>query len=108
MNNRELKQKTISSMIWNTIQRFGTMVISFVSNIVLARLLMPEDFGSIGMLTIFISFSEVFIDGGFGSALIQKKNPTQDDYSTIFYWNLIVSTIASSAIYNPGNNNLLL
>lgn len=93
MNNRELKQKTISSMIWNTIQRFGTMIISFVSNIVLARLLMPEDFGSIGMLTIFISFSEVFIDGGFGSALIQKKNPTQDDYSTIFYWNLIVSTI---------------
>lgn len=93
MNNNELKQKTISSMIWNAIQRFGTMVISFVSNIVLARLLMPEDFGSIGMLAIFISISEVFIDGGFGSALIQKKNPTQDDYSTIFYWNLFVSSI---------------
>lgn len=93
MNNNELKQKTISSMIWNAIQRFGTMVISFVSNIVLARLLMPEDFGSIGMLSIFILISEVFIDGGFGSALIQKKNPTQDDYSTIFYWNLFVSSI---------------
>lgn len=93
MNNSELKQKTISSMIWNAIQRFGTMILSFGTNIVLARLLMPEDFGCIGMLSIFLALSNVFIDGGFGSALIQKKNPTQEDYSTIFYWNLFVSAI---------------
>ena len=88
-----LKQKTVSSMVWNTIQRFGTMTISFLSNLVLARLLVPDDFGAIGMLTIFISLSEVFIDGGFGSALIQKKEVTQSDYSTIFYWNLIVAVL---------------
>ena len=93
MNNSELKQKTISSMVWNAIQRFGTMILSFGTNIVLARLLMPEDFGCIGMLAIFLSLSQVFIDGGFGSALIQKKKPTQEDYSTIFYWNLFVSLI---------------
>lgn len=93
MNNTELKQKTISGMIWNAIERFGTMILSFATNIVLARLLMPEDFGCIGMLSIFLALSRVFIDGGFGSALIQKKNPTQEDYSTIFYWNLIVSAI---------------
>lgn len=92
MDNNSLKQKTISSMIWNAIQRFGTILLSFATNIVLARMLLPEDFGAIGMLAIFISLSEVFIDGGFGSALIQKKHPTQDDYSTIFYWNLAVST----------------
>lgn len=93
MDTNTLKQKTISSMIWNAIQRFGTMFLSFATNIVLARMLMPEDFGAIGMLAIFISLSEVFIDGGFGSALIQKKKPTQDDYSTIFYWNLAISTL---------------
>lgn len=88
-----LKQKTISSMTWNAIQRFGTMILSFISNLVLAWLLVPEDFGCIGMLSVFIAISEVFIDGGFGSALIQKKVATQEDYSTIFYWNLVVSII---------------
>ncbi len=78
-------------MSWNAIQRFGTMLLSFVSNLVLARLLLPEDFGCIGMLTIFIALSEAFIDGGFGAALIQKQDTTQKDFSTIFYWNLFVS-----------------
>ena len=86
-----LKQKTLTGMVWNAVQRFGTVILSFVSNLVLARLLLPEDFGCIGMLTIFIALSTAFIDGGFGAALIQKKEPTQTDYSTIFYWNLAVS-----------------
>lgn len=88
-----LKQKTISGMIWSFAQRFGVMLISFCANIVLARLLSPDDFGCIGMLMIFILIANTFIDGGFGSALIQKKQPTQDDYSTIFYWNLFISVI---------------
>ena len=61
------------------------MGISFVSNIILARLLTPDDYGCVGMLMIFITVANTFIDGGFGSALIQKKQPTQEDYSTIFY-----------------------
>lgn len=93
MAEKNLKQETISSMLWNAIQRFGTMILSFVSNLVLARLLMPEDFGCIGMLTIFIALAESFIDGGFGAALIQKQDTTQKDYSTIFYWNLFVSVL---------------
>lgn len=85
-------------MFWNAFQRFGVMLLSFVSNIVLAWLLVPEDFGCIGMLSIFIAVSEVFIDGGFGSALIQKKKATQEDFSTIFYWNLIVSFVLFLAL----------
>lgn len=80
-------------MIWSSLQRFGTMGISFISNIVLARLLTPDDYGCIGMLMIFIALSNTFIDGGFGSALIQKKRPTQEDYSTIFYWNIFLSVV---------------
>ena len=68
-----LKQQTVSGMIWSGVQRFGTMGISFISNMVLARLLTPDDFGCIGMLAIFIALSNTFIDGGFGSALIHKK-----------------------------------
>lgn len=75
-------------MVWSAVQRFGTLALSFVSNLVLARLLSPDDFGAIGMLAIFIALSTNFIDGGFGAALVQKTNPTQRDYSTIFYWNL--------------------
>ena len=93
MNHLDLKQKTISSMLWNAVQRFGTVFLMFVSNLVLARLLYPEDFGCIGMLSIFIALSKTFIDGGFGAALIQKKDVTQEDYSTIFYWNLLVSSV---------------
>lgn len=99
MDNSQLKKKTISSMLWNAVQRFGTMTISFVSNLVLARLLLPDDFGCIGMLAIFISLSEVFIDGGFGSALIQKKDASQVDFSTIFYWNLFVAVILFLVLY---------
>ena len=64
------------------------MFIQFISGIVLARLLTPYDYGCIGMLSIFMVLAEAFIDGGFGSALIQKKRPSQEDYSTIFWWNL--------------------
>lgn len=88
-----LKQQTISGMLWSAIQRFGTMIISFVSNIVLARLLSPNDYGCIGLLSIFIVLAETFVNGGFGAALIQKKEPTKEDYSTVFYWNIIVSVL---------------
>ncbi len=79
--------------MWSTIQRFGVMTVNLISNVVLARILSPDDFGCVAMLMIFISLANTLIDGGFGSALIQKKEPTQTDYSTIFYWNLLLSVI---------------
>ena len=88
-----LKKKTVRGMIWSTFQKFGTIIISFVSNMVLARLLTPDDYGCIGLLAIFITLSSAFINGGFGSALIQKKNPSEKDYSTIFFFNILVSCI---------------
>ena len=95
----DLKKKTLSGMIWSFVQRFGTMAISFVSNIVLARLLTPDDYGTIGMLMIFIAVANTFVDGGFGSALIQKKEPTQEDYSTIFWWNMFLSIVLYGLLY---------
>ena len=86
-------------MIWNAVERFGSSFFLFVSNLVLARLLSPDDFGCIGMLLVFISISDAIVDGGFGSALIQKKNPTATDYSTVFYWNLGLSFVLYATLF---------
>lgn len=99
MSSTTLKQKTFTGVVWSSIQRFGTMAITFASNIVLARLLSPDDYGCIGMLMIFISLSNTIIDGGFGSALIQKKEPTNEDYSTIFYWNIFLSIVLYAVLF---------
>ena len=85
---KSLKQKAAAGMVWTALQKYSKMVIQFISGIILARLLTPYDYGCIGMLSIFMVLAEAFIDGGFGSALIQKKRPTQVDYSTIFWWNV--------------------
>lgn len=88
----DISNKAVRGAVWATLDRFGTMGIQFIVNLILARLLVPEYFGIIGMIAIFIVVSQTLIDGGFTSALIQKKSPTQADYSTIFYWSTALST----------------
>lgn len=99
MKNRNLKQKAAAGMIWTALQNYSTMLIQFIAGIILARLLTPYDYGCIGMLSIFMVLAESFIDGGFGSALIQKKQPTQEDYSTIFFWNLGLAILLYAVLY---------
>ena len=96
---KSLKQKAASGMVWTALQKYSTMFIHFISGIILARLLTPHDYGCIGMLSIFMVLAEAFIDGGFGSALIQKKNPTQTDYSTIFFWNVFMAIMMYFVLY---------
>lgn len=86
-----LKRKTISGLFWNSLQRFGTLFITFFTNLLFARFLSPEDFGCIGLMMVFVAIANTLIDGGFATALIHKSSPTHDDYSTIFLWNLFVS-----------------
>lgn len=94
-----LKHKAATGMVWTAVQRYSKIFISFFSGIILARLLMPEDYGAIGMLAIFMSLAEVFIDAGFGSALIQKKSPTQTDYTTVFYFNIVMSLVLYMVLF---------
>ena len=86
-------------MVWTAFSKYSSMIIQFVSGIILARLLTPHDYGCIGMLSIFMVLAEAFIDGGFGSALIQKKNPTQEDYSTIFFWNIGMAAVMYAILF---------
>lgn len=80
-------------MFWSLLQNVGGRGITFLVTLVLARLLTPQDFGLIGMLTIFIQVSQSLINGGFNQALIQKKNTDEEDYSSVFYINLTVSGV---------------
>ena len=89
----DIKQKTKVGMLWNVIEKISIQLISFVLNIILARLLTPNDYGTVGMLAIFIAFSNVFIDSGFSRALIQKLDRTEKDFSTTLIFNIVISVI---------------
>lgn len=81
---------TIINFIWRFAERCGAQLVTFIVSIVLARLLVPEDYGVIALVTVFTTILQVFIDSGLGTALIQKKNADDLDFSSVFYFNLIV------------------
>ncbi len=93
MEKESLKKKTVNGVIWSAIDRFSTQGIQFVFSILIARLLMPSDYGVIAMLGIFLAVSNTFVDSGFGAALVQKANRTETDFSTVFYFNIVVAII---------------
>ena len=85
-----LKQVATKGVLWSSIERFSVQGIQFVIMIIMARLLTPEDYGLVGMLTIFLAVSQSLIDSGFSQALIRKQNRTEVDNSTVFYFNIAV------------------
>jgi teichuronic acid exporter len=85
-----IKTKAFSGLLWSFMDNFFTQGTIFFVGIILARLLSPKEFGLIGMTAIFIAVSQSIIDSGFTQALIRKKECTQSDYSTVFYFNLVI------------------
>lgn len=100
MAEENLREKAVSGILWSSVGRFGAIALNFLSNLVLARLLMPDDFGTVGMLYVFIAISNEFVLAGFGSALIQKKSPTELDYSSVFWWNLGASLVFYGILFS--------
>ncbi len=88
-----LKDIAAQGVIWSFIESFSVKIIQFMITIIMARMLTPSDYGLIGMLSIFMSISQVFIDGGFSSALIQKRERSIEDLSTVFYINVFFSIV---------------
>ncbi len=86
-----LKQKTVKGVSWSFVEQILTRGVNFVIGIVLARLLSPTDYGLVGMLGIFLAISQLFIDGGLTSALIRTKEPSEEDFSTVYIINLVLS-----------------
>lgn len=89
---KNLREKTLSGLFWNLTERVGLRILQFFPTIILARLLAPEQFGLVGMLSIFTALARTFLDSGFGLALIQKRETTYADECSIFYFNIFIGT----------------
>jgi teichuronic acid exporter len=94
----ELSIKTSRGMLWSLAENFGLQAFQFLISILLARLLLPADYGLIGMLTIFVITAQLLLDGGFGLALIQKKDASQVDNCSIFYFNLMIGVVLAGLL----------
>ena len=87
------KMTVISNLVWRFAERCGAQLVSFIVSIVLARILAPEDYGTIALVTVFTAILQVFVDSGLGTALIQKKDADEIDFSSVFYFNFVVCLI---------------
>lgn len=99
MKNLDSKTTVLSSLFWKLMERGGTQGIQFIVQIVLARLLLPEDYGLIALVTIFIALANTFIQSGFNTALIQKKDADEVDFSSVLYLSLLAAGILYIVLY---------
>ncbi len=89
----------MSNMLWRLAERLGAKGVEFVVSIVLARLLVPEVYGTIALVTVFITIMQVFVDSGLGNALVQKKDADQTDFSTVFYFNIAFCIVLYALLF---------
>ncbi len=94
-----LKNKTVKGTVWSSLDAFLGQGITFLVGLVLARLLSPEEYGLIAIITIFISVFNSIVDSGFSNALIRKQDATEADYNTVFYTNRAISAVLSTALF---------
>lgn len=99
MDDERIKSKVLSSLFWKLMERGGTQGIQFLIQIVLARLLSPEQFGTIAIVMVFVHFAQVFVQSGFNTALIQKKDADEEDFSSVFYLSLGIAGLLYFIIF---------
>jgi len=94
-----IKEQTFSGVKWTALESASTRVITFVLSILLARLLTPTDFGTIGVLAVFMAVSQTFIDSGFTHALVRKPDLSNDDCCTVFYFNIVIALVCYGMLF---------
>lgn len=99
MTEVSLKSQTIKGIGWSAVENITRLGVTFIVSIILARLLSPEEYGLIGILTIFIAVFNAIVDGGFTKAIIRKQDATDTDYSTIFYTNFFISVVLGALMF---------
>ncbi|MCQ2183054.1 MAG: lipopolysaccharide biosynthesis protein [Bacteroidales bacterium] len=85
--------RVTSGIAWSSIERFSTQGISFIISIILARIIAPDQYGLIAMIQVFLSIAQIFVDGGFANALIQKQDRNETDYITVYIFNFVVAAL---------------
>lgn len=93
------KGNVVSNFIWRFAERCGAQLVTFIVSIILARILAPEDYGTIALVTVFTTILQVFVDSGLGTALIQKKNADDLDFSSVFYFNFVVCFVLYAGMF---------
>ena len=93
------KNNISTNVVWRMLERFSAKIVTFLVSLVLARLLDPAAYGTIALVTVFTTILEVFIDSGLGNALIQKKDADNIDFSTVFYFNMVMCSVLSSVMF---------
>ena len=93
------KKSAVSGFVWKFAEQLCTKLISFVISVILARLLMPEDYGVIALTSIFITLCDIFVSYGFATSLIQKKDPDELDYSSVFYTSLVIAIFLYGVLF---------
>jgi len=99
MSNQITKDKIIVSLLWRILERGGTQGIQFLVQIILARLLLPEEYGVIAIISVFIIIANVFVQSGLNTALIQKKDTDDTDFSSVFYLSVVVAGIVYTVLF---------
>lgn len=99
MVEQNLKRKVVSGFFWQLMQKILIQLISFGVSVVLARILMPDDFGIVALAGMFLILVGIFVDNGLGTALVQKKNADELDYNTVFYSNILFAFIIYTIVY---------
>lgn len=94
-----LRNKTVKGTVWSMFERFSVQAVSFLVMILMARVLTPNDYGIVGMITIFIAISQALVDGGFSQALIRKQDRSELDNSTVFFFNLASGLLLYLLLY---------
>ena len=95
-----LREKSVRGVAWSAIERFALLGIQFVIQVILARLLTPEDYGIVGILAVFLAVSQTFIDSGFTNALIQNQQRTEKDFATAFFFNGAISVFCYGILFS--------
>lgn len=93
------KNSFLSNFIWRFAERCGAQLVTFIVSVVLARILVPEDYGQIALITVFTTIMQVFVDSGLGTALIQKKDADDLDFSSVFYFNFAICLVLYVAMF---------
>lgn len=93
------KGTVLSSLFWKFAERMGAQGVNLIVSIILARILAPDEYGTVALVTIFITISNVFIENGLGTALIQKKDADDLDFSSVFYSNIVISAVLYAIIF---------
>lgn len=99
MSSTGIRKQTMQGLKWSGLEQFSTQIITFILGVILARLLTPSDYGIIGVLAVFMAISQTFIDGGFTQALIRKADLNDQDCSTVFYFNVVISSICYIVLF---------